>query len=175
METVRRHVTTPEPAGMRDIFRLAHQRLAASAGALAAIMLLGGAQPAAAQSVPQPRLRTETLQIRFFQITAEIAETPRQRMFGLMGRTSLPQGHGMLFVFETPEVQCFWMKNTPLPLTIAFIGPQGRVVNMADIEPLSEQSHCSREPVRFALEMERGWFRARGILEGDTVSGAAIR
>jgi uncharacterized membrane protein (UPF0127 family) len=131
--------------------------------------------PAAAQSVPQPRLRTETLQVRFFQIVAEIAETPQQRMLGLMGRRSLGAGQGMLFVFDAPEVQCFWMKNTPLPLTIAFIGPQGRVVNMADMEPLSEQSHCSREPVRFALEMERGWFRQRGILEGDAVTGGPIR
>jgi uncharacterized membrane protein (UPF0127 family) len=147
---------------------------AARASALV-IFFLGFSLSAAAQPGPQPRLRSETLQVRFFQIVAEIAETPQQRMMGLMGRRSLGAGQGMLFVFDTPEVQCFWMKNTPLPLTIAFIGPQGRVVNMADMEPFSEQSHCSREPVRFALEMERGWFRQRGILEGDTVSGGPIR
>lgn len=118
----------------------------------------------------QAQLRTETLTIRFFQITAEIAETPAQRTRGLMGRASLPPNHGMLFVFEQSDRQCFWMKNTPLPLSIAFIDDAGRIVNVADMQPLSEQTHCSSTPVRFALEMEQGWFQKRGVLVGDAVT-----
>lgn len=112
-----------------------------------------------------------TLQVQFFQVTAEVAATPAQRAKGLMGRQSLPASHGMVFVFDRPEIQCFWMKNTPLPLTIAFIGEDGRIVNLADMAPFSEQSHCSSQPVRHALEMEQGWFKKRGILAGDLVAG----
>lgn len=111
------------------------------------------------------------LGIRFFQVTAELAVTPDQRARGLMGRTSLPANHGMLFVFESPAVQCFWMKNTPLPLTIAFIDGKGRISSTADMKPFSEEAHCSKEPVIYALEMEQGWFARRGILAGDLVTG----
>lgn len=117
---------------------------------------------------------TTTLAIRFFQVTAEVARTPAERARGLMGRQSLPVNHGMLFIFEEPERQCFWMRNTPLPLTIAFIADDGAIVNFADMEPLSEEPHCSAKPVRFALEMERGWFKKRGVLIGDRISGAAL-
>lgn len=120
-------------------------------------------------------LATDTLTIRFFQITAEIARTPAERAKGLMGRPSLPASHGMLFVFERPERQCFWMRNTPLPLTIAFIDDDGAIVNFADMMPFSDEPHCSAKPVRFALEMERGWFKQRGVLVGDAVNGASIK
>lgn len=118
--------------------------------------------------------RTGVITVRFFQITVEIADTPASRTQGLMGRRTLPLNYGMLFVFERPERQCFWMKNTPLPLTIAFIGDDGEIVNFADMEPFSEQAHCSEKPVRYALEMERGWFRARGVIAGDQVSGPSL-
>ena len=118
--------------------------------------------------------RTGVITVRFFQITVEIADTPAGRTQGLMGRRALPINHGMLFVFERPERQCFWMKNTPLPLTIAFIGDDGAIVNFAHMEPFSEQAHCSEKPVRYALEMERGWFRARGVIAGDQVSGPSL-
>jgi uncharacterized membrane protein (UPF0127 family) len=119
-------------------------------------------------------LATETLTIRFFQVTAEVARTPADRARGLMGRKSLPPNSGMLFVFEEVERQCFWMRNTPLPLTIAFIDDAGAIVNFADMEPFSDEPHCSAKPVRFALEMERGWFKQRGVLIGDRISGAAL-
>lgn len=118
--------------------------------------------------------RTGVITVRFFQITVEIADTPVSRAQGLMGRRALPTNHGMLFVFERPERQCFWMKNTPLPLTIAFIGDDGAIVNFADMTPFSEQAHCSEKPVRYALEMEQGWFRARGVIAGDRVSGPSL-
>ncbi len=121
------------------------------------------------------QLPTTPLTVRFFQVTAELAQTPEQRAMGLMGRKCLPMNHGMLFVFERPDRQCFWMKNTPLPLTIAFIDDAGRVVNFADMTPFSEDSHCAAQPVRFALEMEQGWFKKRGVLVGDTISGAPFQ
>lgn len=86
-----------------------------------------------------------------------------------MGRQSLAPNHGMIFVFESAEKQCFWMKNTPLPLSIAFISERGLITNIADMQPFSEESHCSNQPVRFALEMEQGWFKKRGVLVGDKV------
>jgi uncharacterized protein len=120
-------------------------------------------------------LRTETLSIRFFQVTAEIAQSPQERAKGLMGRRSLPPNHGMLFVFETAERQCFWMRNTPLPLTIAFIDAKGRITSFADMTPFSEENHCSTVPVPFALEMEQGWFKKRGVLVGDSVTLPKLR
>lgn len=136
----------------------------------AAAIAFGSTASARAQSLP-----VETLSIRFFQLTAEIAESPEQRAIGLMGRQSLPPNHGMLFVFEAPSQQCFWMRNTPLPLTIAFIAENGRIVNFADMTPFSEQPHCSASPVKFALEMTQGWFKQRGVLVNDIVQGGPIR
>lgn len=134
-------------------------------GALAIVPLLW----ISSHAIAQPR--TGVITVRFFQVTVEIADTPASRAQGLMGRRSLPANHGMLFVFERPEQQCFWMKNTPLPLTIAFIGNDGAIINFADMEPFSEEAHCSDKPVRYALEMAQGWFKARGVLTGDRVSG----
>jgi uncharacterized membrane protein (UPF0127 family) len=114
-----------------------------------------------------------TLTGRFFQITAEVADTPALRTRGLMGRQSLPPNHGMLFIFEQPQQQCFWMRNTPLPLSIAFLDDEGRISSMADMQPLSEATHCSQAPVRYALEMEQGWFTKRGIQPGEIIRGIA--
>ena len=114
-----------------------------------------------------------TLTVRFFQITAEVADTPALRTRGLMGRQSLPPNHGMLFVFEQPQQQCFWMRNTPLPLTIAFLDDEGRISSMADMQPFSEATNCSQVPVRYALEMEQGWFAKRGIQPGEIIRGIA--
>lgn len=129
----------------------------------------GGVAPAWSQSLP-----VETLSVRFFKITAEIAQAPEERARGLMGRQSLPPNHGMLFVFEQSSQQCFWMRNTPLPLTIAFIAEDGKIVNFADMTPFSEQPHCSSSPVKFALEMEQGWFKRRGVLVNDVIQGGPI-
>jgi uncharacterized membrane protein (UPF0127 family) len=116
-------------------------------------------------------LSTIPLVIGTHRLIAEVAATPKHRATGLMHRFSLRPDHGMLFVFEQPDRQGFWMKNTFIPLSIAFIGDDGRIVNIEDMSPQAETTHWSREPVRYALEMRKGWFGERGIRPGDRVHG----
>ena len=104
---------------------------------------------------------------------AEVAITPEQRAVGLMHRFSLKPDHGMLFVFERSEAQAFWMKNTFIALSIAFIAADGRIVSIDDMKPQSEESHYSKGPALYALEMRKGWFTERGIGPGATVEGIA--
>lgn len=104
------------------------------------------------------------------KITVEVAATAADRSRGLMHRESLPDDHGMLFVFPRERVLTFWMKDTPLPLSIAFADSGGRIVRIADMEPLSATPVSSGGPARFALEMERGWFERRGVLVGDSIA-----
>jgi uncharacterized membrane protein (UPF0127 family) len=106
------------------------------------------------------------------QIDAQVASSYEQRMTGLMFRKEMPQHEGMLFVFDEPSVQCFWMRNTVLPLTAAFIADDGTIVNLADMKPMTEDSHCSAKPVRFVLEMNQGWFAKKGIKPGTKLTGA---
>ncbi len=122
--------------------------------------------PAWGQGQAQLNLPRIQIAAGMYLIDAQLAATARQREVGLMHRKDMPSSEGMLFVFETPGAQCFWMKNTVLPLTAAFVADDGRIVNLADMQPLSEQSHCSREPVRFVLEMNQGWFAKKGIQAG---------
>jgi uncharacterized protein len=124
-----------------------------------------------AQNAPQAKLDTITLSAGMHNIRAEVARTPLQTQTGMMFRSEMAQHEGMLFVFEGLERRCFWMKNTLLPLSIAFLADDGRIVNLADMQPQSEQSHCSAEPVRFALEMNQGWFAKRGIKPGFKLKG----
>ena len=105
------------------------------------------------------------------QVNAEVADTPKERARGLMGRVSLLPNSGMLFVYPNTEVRSFWMKNTPLPLSIAFIDASGRIVHMADMTPLDEDPIPSTHPAMYALEMTQGWFRAHGVMVGQTVAG----
>ena len=116
-------------------------------------------------------LPTRSLAIGKHKLVAEIAATPDQRSTGLMHRFSLRPDHGMLFVFERPERLSFWMRNTFIPLSIAFIGADGRIVNIEDMVPQTETSHWSRGPALYALEMRKGWFTERGIRDGDAVEG----
>jgi uncharacterized membrane protein (UPF0127 family) len=138
------------------------------AGAAALAFLAAGA---VAQDAPQ-RLPAVQLSAGMHNISAEVARTDMQRAIGLMHRAEMPQHEGMLFVFEQPSVQCFWMKNTLLALSIAFLADDGTVVNIADMQPKSLDSHCSDKPVRYALEMNQGWFDKRGIKPGFKLSGA---
>lgn len=139
---------------------------------VAAFLLLAGAASAAhAQSRAQPTLPTVKLTAGIHVITAEAATTNQARMVGLMHRERLAPNHGMLFVFEDKSQQCFWMRNTPVPLTIAFIEDDGTIVQLADMAPRTEASHCSHKPVRYALEMEQGWFAKRGIAAGARLGG----
>ena len=128
------------------------------------------ALPAAANE-PQMDLPRTRLSAGMHQIDAQVASTPMQRSIGLMFRKEMPPHEGMLFVFEQPGVQCFWMKNTLLPLTAAFIADDGQIVNLADMKPQSLDSHCSSAPVRYVLEMNQGWFAKRGIKAGSRLGG----
>ncbi len=137
------------------------------------LMALAG--PSVAQERPQLDLPRIQLQAGMFQIDAQVAQTPQQHAKGLMHRTEMPTHEGMLFVFETPSPLCFWMKNTLIPLTAAFIADDGTIVNLADMQPRSEQSHCAAKPVRFVLEINQGWFAKRNIKPGYKLGGAVFR
>ncbi len=128
------------------------------------------ATSAFAQEAPQA-LSTVPLQAGFHRITAQMARTPDQRQIGLMFRKDMPEHEGMLFVFDAPAVQCFWMKNTLLPLSAAFVRDDGSIVNIVDMKPQSLDSHCSKEPVRYVLEMNQGWFDKRGLGPGKKLGG----
>lgn len=104
-------------------------------------------------------------------VQAEVAQTDEQRAIGLMHRPSMPINNGMLFVFEQPQPQCFWMKNTLLPLSIAFIADDGTIVNIEEMKAQTLDSHCSAKPVRYALEMNAGWFAKKGIKPGSKLRG----
>ena len=134
------------------------------------IAMLWFAAIASAQEAPQ-KLAQVRLTAGIHNINAELASTPPQREIGLMFRSVMPANDGMLFVFEQPGQQCFWMKNTLIPLSIAFIGDDGSVVNIDDMKPQTLDSHCSAKPVRFVLEMNEGWFAKRGIKAGSRLRG----
>ena len=138
---------------------------------LAALALAAVAAAAVhAQNQPQD-LAAATLTVGMHNIRAQLAVTPQQRQIGLMFRASMPNHEGMLFVFEDASPQCFWMRNTLIPLSIAFLADDGTVVNLADMKPQSDDSHCSAKPVRYALEMNQGWFTKRGVKPGTRISG----
>lgn len=140
---------------------------------LALSALLGFGSLASAQDgSPQMNLRRTDLTAGMYRIDTQLAVTPQQREIGLMFRKEMPQQEGMLFVFEQAGVQCFWMRNTLLPLTAAFVADDGTIVNLADMKPQSDDSHCSAKPVRFVLEMNQGWFAKRGIKAGAKLGGA---
>lgn len=142
--------------------------------ALAAVLLSACAlaQPAQAPQMNLPRVQ---LSAGMHLIDAQVAATPEQRETGLMFRKEMPQQEGMLFVFEMPAQQCFWMKNTVLPLSVAFIADDGTVVNTDEMAPLTLDSHCSAKPVRYVLEMNKGWFAKKGIKAGFRLRGAPFR
>lgn len=120
---------------------------------------------------PQMSLPRVKLASGMYQIDAQVARSPQERATGLMWRREMPQHEGMLFVFDQPGVQCFWMMNTLLPLTAAFVADDGTIVNLADMRPQTTDSHCSLKPVRYVLEMNQGWFAKRSIKAGTRLSG----
>jgi uncharacterized membrane protein (UPF0127 family) len=136
-----------------------------------AAVVLWLALPALALAQQPQTLPTVELRAGMHRIEAMAALTHAQRALGLMHRRAMADHQGMLFVFEQPQVQCFWMKDTYLPLTIAFLADDGTIVNLADMQPHSLDPHCSARPVRHALEMNRGWFARRGIGAGFRLSG----
>jgi len=126
---------------------------------------------AAAPAFAQPQHPVAQLNAGMHLIRAEVVSDYATRAQGLMHRKSLAQNAGMLFIFDEASVHCMWMKNTLIPLSVAFIDDRGTIVNIADMEPHSEASHCAGQPVRYALEMNRGWFATRGIKPGSRLGG----
>lgn len=130
-----------------------------------------GALPAQAQDQPQ-KLPAVTLNAGMHLIQAMVAKSQDERSTGLMHRKDMGPNEGMLFIFEQPATQCFWMKNTLLPLSAAFVRDDGSIVNIEDMKPQTTDGHCSKEPVRYVLEMHQGWFAKRGLKGGSKVTGA---
>jgi uncharacterized membrane protein (UPF0127 family) len=160
-------VKWPRPSASRRVLQ---------SGLLAALLLLNGTHSQAQRPGEQPqRLQAITLNAGMHNIKAEVAQTAEQRQKGLMYRRDLASHEGMLFIFDEATPQCFWMKNTPTPLTIAFIADDGSIVNLADMKPFDEASHCSSKPVRFVLEMNQGWFDKRGIKPGFKLMGTPFK
>ena len=129
----------------------------------------------AAEGEPQRELPRIKLSAGMHLIDTQVAATPAQREIGLMHRKEMPMQEGMLFVFEQAGVQCFWMKNTLLPLTAAFLADDGTIVNLANMKPQTTDAHCSKKPVRFVLEMNQGWFAKKGIREGTKLIGPPFK
>ena len=140
----------------------------ACVAAAAAHPLPSIAQPADGKPQSLPTIR---IQVGTHAVTAEVASTPVQRPLGLMYRFSLPADRGMLFVFPAPQLQGFWMRNTYIPLSIAFIAADGTILNVEDMAPHDESRHFSRGPALYALEMRKGWFAERQLGPGTRVTG----
>ena len=125
----------------------------------------------ATEGSPQLSLQRNKLTAGMHLLDVQVAQTNDQRMTGLMHRKDMPPNEGMLFIFEQPTQQCFWMKNTLIPLTAAFIADDGTIVNLVDMKPQSLDSHCSEKPVRYVLEMNKGWFERKGLKAGFKLGG----
>jgi uncharacterized protein len=138
-------------------------------------LLSGSCICASAQEGPQLTLQRIKISAGMHQIDTQLAMTPQERQIGLMNRPNMPTHEGMLFVFDEPTRQCFWMKNTLLPLTAAFVADDGTIVNLEDMKPQTLDAHCSTKAVRYVLEMNRGWFVKRGIKAGSKLSGVPFK
>ncbi|HMM46766.1 MAG TPA: DUF192 domain-containing protein [Thiobacillaceae bacterium] len=145
-----------------------HSRRAppATLAAIATVLAAG-----AAADAPLPRTELRAGEHRF---DVEIAATPSQHAQGLMGRTELADNAGMLFVFKNRGRHCFWMKDTPLPLSVAFLADDGSVVGIEDMQPMTTDSHCAPVPVRYALELRAGALPSRGIGRGARFAGEPL-
>ena len=106
-----------------------------------------------------------------YRIEAEVAANDQHRQVGLMNRTAMPQQRGMLFVFPKENTHCMWMRNTLIPLSVAFIDADGVIINIENMQPQTEDNHCAKVPARYALEMNHGWFAQRGIKPGTRLQG----
>jgi len=139
---------------------------------LVCLGLLGLVACAAGRStVPAPVLGTTVVEVAGVSLTVEVADTPDLRERGLMERSALRPDHGMVFVYPDERQRSFWMKNTPLPLSIAYIDSQGRIVHMADMTPFDTSPVPSRRPAMYAIEVEQGWFDRKAVRVGDKVEG----
>ncbi len=134
---------------------------------LAPLLLLGSSLSLAQVNTGLPIVE---LKAGIYRIQAELADTPKAREVGLMNRTSMPTNSGMLFVFEQKAGHCFWMNNTKIPLSIAFIADDGKIVNIEEMQAETTNNHCPKAAVRYALEMNKQWFSERVIVPGTVVT-----
>jgi uncharacterized protein len=142
-------------------------RVPRAVATLLAAALLAFAAPGRAEAP----LKALQLKVAGHALRAEVAATVEQRMKGLMFREKLGANDGMLFVFDEPGYHAMWMKNTPLPLSVAFVDGEGRILNILDMEPHTLDQHMAAGPARFAIETNKGWFAQRRIKPGDKVAG----
>jgi len=137
-----------------------------------ALLLTAFLIPFEVDARPSPtEFRVITLQAGMHRIQAEIGSTPDERARGLMFRKSLGPNQGMAFLFDQTAIHCMWMKNTLIPLSVAFLAEDGSIINVADMQPQTETSHCATKPARYALEMNLGWFAKRGLTTGSKITG----
>ncbi|OWS72747.1 hypothetical protein CBI30_00305 [Polynucleobacter aenigmaticus] len=122
----------------------------------------------AQQNIDLPTIELKT---GIYRIQAELADNPKAREVGLMNRASMPTNSGMLFIFEQKAGHCFWMNNTRIPLSIAFIADDGRIVNIEEMQAGTTNNHCPKVAVRYALEMNKQWFSERVIVPGALIQG----
>ena len=134
--------------------------------ALSTFLVLLFSLPVLADELPRVDLTAG-----FYRIQAEVAARDPDRMQGLMHRRSMPANHGMLFVFAQAARHCMWMRNTLLPLSVAFLDEEGRILNIEDMQPQTEDNHCAANAARYALEMNLGWFAGKGIKPGTRIGG----
>ena len=163
---------TTTPFASRPSARRTPGPLSTALTACVATVLVLWSPATPAQDGPQLALPRVELTAGMHRIDAQVAQSPQERQIGLMHRKEMPPHEGMLFIFEQPATQCFWMKNTLLPLTAAFVADDGTIVNLADMKPQALDSHCSTQPVRYVLEMNQGWFAKRSIKAGAKLQGA---
>ena len=128
------------------------------------LLLLASAQAQAQMPVTE-------LTAGFYRIEAELAVDQASQMQGLMYRRSMPLNHGMLFVFAKTDRHCMWMRNTLMPLSVAFLDGLGKIINIEDMKPQTEDNHCAASPARYALEMNLGWFSGKGLKPGLQIGG----
>lgn len=133
-------------------------------------LLIAGALLYAA-SVIATEMPVVDLNAGIHRIQAEVAHTHQARTKGLMNRRSMEDNHGMVFSWPEAGRHCMWMRNTHLPLSVAFIDDDGRIVNIADMTPRTDDIHCAAKPVRYALEVNRGWFAQRRLAPGARIGG----
>ncbi|OIM97464.1 hypothetical protein A9236_01685 [Polynucleobacter sp. QLW-P1DATA-2] len=135
---------------------------------IAATFFIGSSLALAQVNVGLPTIELKT---SIYRIQAELADTPKAREVGLMNRASMPTNSGMLFIFEQKAGHCFWMNNTKIPLSIAFIADDGKIVNIEEMQAETTNNHCPRANVRYALEMNKQWFSDRVIVPGSVITG----
>jgi uncharacterized protein len=151
----------PRPAAWRAL----------AAACLAAASLAAASPSAQAQTQPQRPLRTINVKVAGHALRVEVAQTVEQRMTGLMLREKLGRNDGMLFIFDEPAYHTMWMRNTLIPLSVAFVDGDGVILNILDMQPQTEDPHMAAGPARYAIETNKGWFAERRIKAGDKVAG----